>query len=313
MYTPPPPRPELSWQGDSNPAATLISDRSTPSRYEPEIPVYPPYQRPSAPGPYARPAPAGAPAEYGGIRRWLRIPLQRPYVTQGILVTLVVIYIPMMLSDRTYNAVAEWGAKINENIYAGEWYRLITATFLHAQTPRHLFFNGYALYMIGMDLEAFAGRWRFATIYAISGLAGSVASLAFSPQAGVGASGAIFGLIGALGVYFGMHRKLFGRMGQAQFWNIIIVIVLNFGLGLSGLFPIDNSAHIGGLIAGAAAGYVLIALLMGNWRQPNIREVQNTNHSSLVWVATALIALDVIFAFFVVLLLANKGIYVPRL
>ena len=205
-----------------------------------------------------------------------------------------------------------WGAKINA-IYAGEWYRLITATLLHAPTPLHIFFNGYALYIIGMDLEAFAGRWRFAAIYAISGLAGSVASLAFSPQAGVGASGAIFGLIGALGVYFGMHRKLFGRMGQAQFWNIIVVIVLNLGLGLSGIFPIDNSAHIGGLIAGAAAGYVLIPrYTLGEWRQPNIRDIQNTNHSPLVWVATALIALDVIFAFFIVLLLALKGIYVPR-
>ncbi len=247
------------------------------------------------------------------MRRWLRIPLQRPYVTQGILVVLVAIYIPMFLSARTYNNVAEWGAKINENIYAGEWYRLITATFLHAQTPLHLFFNGYALYMIGMDLEAFTGRWRFAVIYAISGLAGSVASLAFSSQAGVGASGAIFGLIGALGVYFGMHRKLFGRLGQAQFWNIIIVIVLNLGLGLSGIFPIDNSAHIGGLIAGAAAGYVLIPrYTLGGWRQPNIRDVENTNRSPLVWVAIALIALDVIFAFFVVLLLAQKGIYLPR-
>lgn len=239
--------------------------------------------------------------------------MQRPFLTQAILALLVLIFVPMFLSQRTYAAVFYWGAKINEAIYDGEWYRLITATLLHAPTPLHIFFNGYALYMIGMDLEAFAGRWRFAAIYSISGLAGSVASLAFSSNDGVGASGAIFGLIGALAVYFGLHRRLFGSIGQMQFWNIIAVIVLNVGLGFSGIFPIDNAAHVGGLIAGAAVGYVLCPrYALGEWRLPNVRDIINTNRSPLVWVATALIALDVIFAFFVVLLLALKGIYVPR-
>jgi rhomboid protease GluP len=259
------------------------------------------------------------PPEYRGVERahpirvWLRIPLEKPFLTQAILITLVAIFVPMFLSQQTYRGVFLWGAKINREIYDGEWWRLITATFLHAQTPIHIFFNGYALYMIGMDLEAFAGRWRFVAIYFISGLAGSVASLAFSRYDGVGASGAIFGLIGALGVYFGLHRRLFGRLGQAQFRNIIAVIALNVGLGFSGIFPIDNAAHIGGLVAGAALGYVLCPrYALGAWRLPNVRDIQNTNRSVLVWVATALIALDVIFAFFVVLLLARKGIYIPR-
>jgi rhomboid protease GluP len=244
---------------------------------------------------------------------WLRIPVQRPFLTQAILVLLVAIFVPMLFSSQTYESVFLWGAKINEAIYEGEWYRLITATLLHAQTPIHIFFNGYALYMIGMDLEAFAGRWRFAAIYVISGLAGSVASLAFSRYSGVGASGAIFGLIGALAVYYGLHRRLFGKMGQMQFWNIIAVIGLNVGLGFSNIFPIDNAAHIGGLIAGAAVGFVLCPrYALGEWRLPNVRDIVNTNRSSLVWVATALIALNVIFAFFIVLLLALKGIYMPR-
>lgn len=243
----------------------------------------------------------------------MRIPLQRPILTPLILGVLVAIYLPMVFSERTYEQVFLWGAKINEAIYDGEWYRLFTATLLHAQTPMHIFFNGYALYVIGMDLEAFLGRGRFVVIYLVSALAGSVASLAFSPLPGVGASGAIFGLIGALGVYFGMHRRLFGRMGQAQFWNIIVVIILNVGLGFSTLFPIDNAAHIGGLVAGAATGYVLCPrYALEGWRRPNVRDIKNTNRSPLVWVATILIAADVIFAFFVVLLLARKGIYVPR-
>ncbi|HKP54073.1 MAG TPA: rhomboid family intramembrane serine protease [Chloroflexia bacterium] len=310
MYTPSPSSPEPSPAGDAD-SRTGRTPGYPPSSYSP-IPVYPPYPPPVDPASFS-------PPEYGVERAypsrvWLRIPLEKPFLTQAILITLVAIYVPMFLSEQTYETVFNWGAKSNPHIYAGEWYRLISATFLHAQTPVHLFFNGYALYMIGMDLEAFAGRWRFAVIYFVSGLGGSVASLAFSPYPGVGASGAIFGLIGALGVYFGLHRRLFGRMGQAQFWNIIVVIVLNVGLGFSGIFPIDNSAHIGGLVTGAALGYVLCPrYALGAWRLPNIRDIENTNRSVLVWVATALIALDVIFAFFVVLLLARKGIYLPRL
>ena len=309
MYTPPPASPEPVPPGDPTPGTGRSPDYPRNS-YE-SLPVYPPYPRPVDPDTIS-------PSVYGGVDRaqpirvWLRIPLERPILTQILLITLVAIYVPMFLSEQTYEQVFTWGAKSNPHIYAGEWYRLISATFLHAPTPLHIFFNGYALYMIGMDLEAFAGRWRFAAIYFLSGLGGSVASVAFSPRPGVGASGAIFGLIGALGVYFGLHRRLFGKMGQAQFWNIIVVILLNVGLGFSGIFPVDNAAHIGGLVVGAAVGYVLCPrYALGDWRVPNIRDIKNINRSALVWVATTLIALDVIFTFFVVLLLARNGIYMP--
>jgi rhomboid protease GluP len=223
------------------------------------------------------------------------------------LVVLVGIYIPILFSDEIRNAFYTYGQKENTLIVQGEWWRLITATLLHGP-PYHILFNGYALYILGNDLEAFFGRWRFLAVYWLSALAGSVASFAFSPAPSIGASGAVFGLIGALAVYFGMHRKLFGRMGQAQFWNIIVVIVLNIGLGLSQIFPIDNSAHIGGLVAGAAVGLALCPqYAFGNWRAPNVREVRNINYGRLTWIAVALIALDILFAFFVALLLYQKG------
>jgi len=312
-------RPERTWPAEP---ASGSSDEAReggsngvppPPRYYEPIPVYPPYPPPAAEQQAYPPRGSGSGGPSQRVRVWLRIPLQRPILTPTILALLVIIYIPMFLNERTYNQVFEWGAKVNELIYQGEWYRLFTATLLHAPTPMHIFFNGYALYVIGMDLEAFTGRGRFFAIYIISALAGSVASLAFSPLSGVGASGAIFGLIGALGVYYGLHRRLFGRMGQAQFWNIIVVIILNVGLGFSGIFPIDNAAHIGGLLAGATTGYVLCPrYALGGWRRANVRDIENTNRSPLVWVATLLIAADVVFAFFVVLLLARKGIYLPH-
>lgn len=250
------------------------------------------------------------------MRTWLRIPAGRPLLTPLILALLVAIFLIMTAAGGSLTAtenddfLIKWGAKYSPFIVQGQWWRLITATLLHAGFL-HIALNGYALYVIGVDLEAFFGKARFAAIYVIAALAGSVASFAFSPyySPGVGASGAIFGLVGALAVYFGLNRQLFGKIGQFQFWNIIVVIVLNIGLGFSGIFPIDNSAHLGGLISGALVGYVLCPrYASAGWSRPNLREAVNTNKSKLTWVATLLIGLDVVFTFFVVLLMFKQGI-----
>lgn len=263
-------------------------------------------------------------------RTLLRISLQRPILTPAILAVLVAIFLLMTAIggslDATQNdqMLVQWGAKTNSLVFQGEWWRLITATFLHAGFL-HILFNGYALYVIGMSLEAFIGRWRFAAIYFVSGLGGSVASFAFSPWyavdnsaqqmgpiPGVGASGAIFGLIGALGVYFALYRKLFGKIGNIQFWNIVVVVVLNLGLGFSGILPVDNSAHLGGLAVGAALGYVLCPRYrLGEWINLTVRQLIDTNKGYLPWLAAALITLAVIMAFFLALLLFKAGILTP--
>lgn len=229
----------------------------------------------------------------------MRIPTDRPRLTMVLLAIIVLVFVPMLVSPDLELLFVSEGALQKGPILLGEWWRLITATFLHGNLL-HIALNGYALYMIGMEVEAFYGRGRFAAIYALSGLAGSVASFIFLPPftPGVGASGAIFGLIGALAVYFGLNRRLFGKMGQAQFWNILFVIVLNMGIGFSGIFPIDNSAHIGGLIAGAAVGFVLCPRYrVGPWRNPLVREVENVNTGYLPWIATLLIGLSIVVIF----------------
>lgn len=306
VWPPLSPDPQQEANGLTGQALVPPPVASAPSAIPP-----PPTSHQAVPIAAARTAPA-----------WIRVPTSRPFFTPIILALLVAIFAGVTFQgaldpERQKEILLAWGAKQNSLVLDGEWWRLITSTFLHGGTLEtismlHMLSNGYALFMIGMDLEAFFGRARFLAVYAISALAGSVASFAFSPLyvLGLGASGAIFGLIGALGVYFGLHRSLFGRMGQAQFWNIIVVIVLNVGIGLSGALPIDNSAHVGGLLAGAAVGYVLCPrYALGDWKSPDVREVHNTNKGPLSGLATLLIGLNVVFLFFVILLLMKNGIY----
>lgn len=123
--------------------------------------------------------------------------------------------------------------------------RLISSGFLHANIF-HLLFNMYALYIIGTQLENYIGKWKFATIYFLSTISGSLLSCIFSNAVSVGASGAIFGLLGAL-LYFGYHYRLY--LGSVLKNQIIPLIIANLLLGFI-VSGIDNAAHIGGLIGG---------------------------------------------------------------
>ena len=247
-------------------------------------------------------------------RLWLRIPLANPRVTPVLLGVLITIFGLMVLAGGSLSPadrqglLQDWGAKVNSLIADGEWWRLITATFLHANFV-HIALKGYALYVIGIDLEALVGRARFIAIYFVSGLAGSIASFIFSPAMGVGASGAIFGLIGALAIYYGLHRRLFGKIGQIQFWNIIAVIALNIAFGFSGILPVDNSAHLGGLVAGLAMGYVLCPrYIAGKWVMHHVRDVVNANTGPLPWIAAGLLALNLVLVFLVSVILYRAGV-----
>jgi membrane associated rhomboid family serine protease len=137
----------------------------------------------------------------------------------------------------------------------GEYYRLITAMFLHGGLL-HVGLNMYVLWILGSMAEPAFGSARFVALYFISGFLASVASFWLGPvnQIGVGASGAIFGLLGAWAA-FGFRRRD-TAFGAAQLRWALLWIAINvfFGLSVSG---IDNFAHLGGLVAGAAAGTVV--------------------------------------------------------
>jgi membrane associated rhomboid family serine protease len=145
--------------------------------------------------------------------------------------------------------VLEWGKKDSGALQAGQWWRLIAPIFIHAGAI-HLLVNMYSLFAIGPAVERFFGRARLLAVYLLSGVAGVILSLAFNPAPSVGASGAIFGLLGALTAFLLEHRTVFGPGATAQLRQIGFLLVLNLVISLTP--GIDAWGHLGGLIAGAA-------------------------------------------------------------
>lgn len=172
--------------------------------------------------------------------------IKKPVVTYTLIIINVLLYvIPIILGN--YNIMIGKYCVYGPNIRAGEYYRLITGTFLHANIF-HLLFNCYALFVLGSQLESYLGKAKYLIIYLFSAILGSLFSMTFGGNYfSVGASGAIFGLMGSL-VYFGYYYRVY--LGNVVKSQILPLILINLGIGFlsSG---IDNSAHIGGLLGGA--------------------------------------------------------------
>ena len=189
------------------------------------------------------------------------------------------------------------GAQYGPLVKAGEWFRLFTSMFLHAGLL-HILFNSYALYIFGLLVEEEFGPWRFLTYYLVSGLAGNVATQIFYYDSlSLGASGAIFGLIG---VQFSLGLKKETPFFMKSFTGLNLLPLILFNV-LYGFIPgsgVNNAAHIGGFLAGMAFGYFTHlpntwALQMtnmlfrrrvrfsdlGRWRKVVLKE--------LIWMATA--------------------------
>jgi rhomboid protease GluP len=174
----------------------------------------------------------------------------------GITVTNIIIFINIVmyiitsyLSWNIWDANTEvlifLGAKYNELIQKGEYYRLVTAMFLHGGIL-HIGLNMYVLKSIGTLIESTYGKLKFLLIYLLSGISSSLFSYFFSPAVSIGASGAIFGLMGAA-LIFGI--KMRQKIGRDFLRSILQVILVNLILGFS-ISNIDNFGHLGGLIGG---------------------------------------------------------------
>lgn len=185
------------------------------------------------------------------------LPFHRPFVTWILLAAIIVVFGLETVAGGSTNTqvLVRLGAKVTPLIVAGEYWRLLTAMFLHIGVF-HLLFNGYALLVIGTEVERIFGPGRFAIIYFLSGLLGSLASYAFSFTLSAGASGAIFGVIGALAAFFLLHRERLGAWGRARLGNIVFLIIINLFLGFTRP-GIDNLGHIGGLVGGLGLGWAL--------------------------------------------------------
>ena len=150
----------------------------------------------------------------------------------------------------------DFGAMFSPLIADGQYWRLFTAMFLHADVP-HMLFNGLGLFLFGSLVERTYGHLRFTAIYIVAGLSGSVLSFAMnSISIGAGASGAIFGVLGALGAFFAMQRSTIGTPARINLAVVAVMAGISLAYGL--VTPrIDNWAHLGGLIGGAAMGLAL--------------------------------------------------------
>ena len=165
---------------------------------------------------------------------------KKPVITVSLVVINTILYFLT-----TFLGIVDNFAVNRFFVLNGEYYRLFTGMFLHANIV-HLLFNMYALYVIGSQLEGFLGRFKYLAVYLLSGLGGSVLSIFFSNGFSVGASGAIFGLLGSL-LYFGYHYRVYLETVVKS--QIIPLILFNLLIGFS-FSGIDNWAHIGGLIGG---------------------------------------------------------------
>lgn len=210
----------------------------------------------------------------------------RPIVTYVLIGINVVAFLITLLGNGINANAADYAMRPLFIALDNEWYRFITATFLHWNLL-HIAFNMLVLFMIGPPLERVLGRTRFVVLYLLAAIGGSVASYCFSPvtTASVGASGAIFGLMAALIVA--------GRSLRYDVTQVVVLLVINLVIGFLPGGNIDWRAHLGGVVVGAAVAAVfayapkqfkvgwqilgclaVIAILAGMiiWRTESIRE-----------------------------------------
>lgn len=168
-----------------------------------------------------------------------------PMITYILIILNVALYFfPLIFNKQAY--FLSKFCVYADYIRAGEYYRLFTGAFLHGNIL-HLLCNMYALYILGSQLESFIGKAKYLCVYLFSAICASLMSMIFLENGiSIGASGAIFGVMGAI-VYFGYHYRVY--LGNVVRTSLIPVIVLNLILGFS-MKGIDNWAHIGGLIGG---------------------------------------------------------------
>lgn len=192
------------------------------------------------------PLPATPPP--GGMR--VSLPTSAPVATYSLIVVTVLVFLLQQLSMALYKTdyPAALGVKVGSLIRAGQVWRLVAPMFLHASLL-HIGFNMYALYIFGRGMEARFGRPRFLALYFLSGFAGNVLSFVLTPEASLGASTAVFGLLAAEGIFLYQNRELLRGQARRAIINILYMAGINLFIGFS-VKGVDNWGHIGGMLGG---------------------------------------------------------------
>jgi rhomboid protease GluP len=178
-------------------------------------------------------------------------------IALNVLVFLMMVLQGVSVFNPTADSVLRWGADYGPLTLHGQWWRMVVSTFLHFGLI-HLLFNMFVLFSIGLFMESLAGRVAFVVLYLVCGLGGSAASLAWHPSiVSAGASGAIFGLYGALLGFLVRHRGSIPAESLASLRKGALTFI-GYNL-LYGLRPgVDMAAHLGGLATGFVLGLFLI-------------------------------------------------------
>ena len=202
---------------------------------------------------------------------------KRPYITIGLIVVNVIIFIlTVLIGDRVYSDFAVSGIAIFKY---HQFYRIITGAFLHADII-HLALNMYSLYVIGSQMESFQGKAKFSLTYGYSAVTASLLSALLNHGTSVGASGAIFGLMGSMLVFGYYYRVYLGGVMKSQ---IIPIILINLLIGFTSGGMIDNFGHIGGLLGG-----IIITIGLGVKYKSSTFERTNGIIVSILFVAAML-------------------------
>ncbi len=214
-----------------------------------------------------------------------RLNQKKPYVTYALIAANLLMYIIMTVVGRIFDwnqnmQLFLFGAKVNVLIDMGQYWRLVTCMFLHAGMM-HLLCNCYAIFVYGPIVEKFFGRVGFLVIYFIAGITGSLLSYMISPNAAVGASGAIFGLMGCLFYFRGKYPYLFKQIFGVRLFAVLAINLL-IGFSQAG---IDNYGHIGGFAGGYAA-----AFLTGLYKEDVSKKKRITIGAVMVLILTGCLA-----------------------
>ena len=185
---------------------------------------------------------------------------KKPYIVYIILIinTLLFSLTELFGGSTNSSVLVNFGALYKMDLLEGQYWRLFTAMFLHAGFF-HFALNSLSIFIMGSLAESILGHKKFLFIYLFSGITASLLSLTFLPEyaVAIGASGAIFGTLASLGVYFFLYRKQLGNFGKQNFNAVLILALINLAFGLMGS-GVDNWGHIGGLAGGVISALLVI-------------------------------------------------------
>lgn len=219
----------------------------------------------------------------------ITLPQLDPHVTYTLMALSILVFLLQVGTNilLRQDLPAAFGVKANRLIEEGQYWRLLTPMLLHGSLL-HLGFNMYALYILGRRLERYFGHKRFLALYVISGFCGNILSFILTQASSLGSSTAIFGLLGAEGVFIYQHRDLIGDRFKGAFGQIVQVAVINLLIGISP--GIDNWGHMGGLIGGVVFTWFAGPLLRVEGISPFL-ELKDTRSGDVVRVVFLLMAL----------------------